>query len=121
MAHVLITHPTDVHIYTPIANIKKYSEPDFEGKLWRYAKSIFKHYNVFKFKFPLSCDKIPGKPYEPDLLLVSKTFKKWVIVEVELCKPPNQHTLDQITCFSNPKIKPQEIVDFLIRNNFIDK
>lgn len=124
MAHVLITHPSHIDIYTPIASIRKYTEPNFEDKLWHHAKSIFKNYHVFKFKYPLTCDAIPGKSFEPDLLLVSKTFKKWVIIEVELCKPPTVHTSNQITCFSNPKIngqKAQEIVDFLIRNGEVDK
>lgn len=117
MAQILITHPSTNHWYTPIASIKLYNEPDFEEKLWRYSSAIFEHYHVFKFKHGLTCDEIPGKPYEPDLLLVSKNFKKWVIVEVELCKTPSQHTLDQVTCFSNPKIKPDEIADFIVRNN----
>ncbi|SRR5579871_523363 len=120
MAQILITHSTSTQLYSPIASIKKYSEPDFENKLWRYAKSIFTNYNVFKFKHPLTCDEIPGIKYEPDLLLVSKSFKKWVIIEVELCKSPTQHTLDQITCFSNPKIKPNELVNFLISTNQIN-
>jgi hypothetical protein len=113
MAHVLITHSKRVDSYTPIASIKKYKEPDFEKKLYRYAKSIFSNYHVFSFKFGLSCSSIPGKQFEPDLLLVSKSFKKWVIVEVELCKPPTQHTLDQIECFSKPIYNPAEIVKYL--------
>lgn len=117
MAQILITHPKETHIYTPIASIKKYNEPDFEEKLWRYSKAIFEHYYVFKLKYELFCDAIPGRGFEPDLLLISKTFKKWVIIEVELCKAPTQHTLDQIACFSNPKINAKELVDFLIRNN----
>jgi hypothetical protein len=117
MAQILITHPEDIHIYTPIASIKKYNEPDFEEKLWRYAKSIFQHYYVFKFKYPLNCDDIPGKNFEPDLLLVSKTYKKWVLIEVELCKSPSTHTLDQVTCFSNPKINPKDVLNFLVVNN----
>jgi hypothetical protein len=123
MAQILITHPQETHIYTPIASIKQYNEPDFEDKLWRYGEKIFEHYFVFKFKFPLSCSAIPGTPFEPDLLLVSKTFKKWVIIEVELCKTPTAHTLNQITCFSNPKINPKEITEFLMRNNpqFVDR
>jgi hypothetical protein len=119
MAQILITHSKEVHLYHPIASIKQYNEPDFEDKLWRYASTIFENYHVFKFKFPLNCDAIPTKNFEPDLLLVSKTFKKWVLVEVELCKPPGQHTLDQITCFTNPKFRPQEIVDFLARTNVL--
>lgn len=117
MAQILITHPKEIHHYTPIASIKQYNEPDFEEKLWRYGNAIFAHYYVFKFKFDLTCDAIPGKSYQPDLLLVSKTFKKWVIIEVELCKTPTEHTLNQITCFSNPKIFPKSITEFLIRNN----
>jgi len=117
MAQILITHASRKDIYTPIASIKQYNEPDFENKLWRFGKAIFENYHVFKFKFPLTSSKIPGVYFEPDLLLVSKTFKKWVIVEVELCKNPTQHTLNQITCFSNPKFKPEEIVEFIIRNN----
>lgn len=117
MAQILITHAKESHLYTPIASIKQYNEPDFEEKLWRYGKAIFEHYHVFKFKFPLTCHQLPGENFDPDLLLVSKHFKKWVIIEVELCKPPTPHTLGQITCFSNPRIKPKEIVDFLIRHN----
>lgn len=121
MAQVLITHAKKIDQYTPIASIRKYSEPGFEQKLWRYSKSIFENYYVFKFKFDLTCSSIPGRPYEPDLLLVSKTLKKWVILEVELCKPPTQHTLDQITCFSNPIFRPQEIVDYLVKGRQIQK
>lgn len=117
MAQILITHPVETHLYSPIASIKQYNEPDFEDKLFRYAKKIFINYYVFKFKYSLSCDEIPGVNFQPDLLLVSKTFKKWVIVEVELCKPPTQHTLDQITCFSNPKFKAKPIADYLINHN----
>src|SRR5688500_7489543 len=117
MAQILITHSTTNHWYTPIASIKQYNEPDFEEKLWRYSTAIFEHYYVFKFKHGLTCDEIPGEPYKPDLLLVSKNFKKWVIVEVELCKTPTQHTLDQITCFSKPKNTADDIADFIIRNN----
>lgn len=120
MAQILITHSTARHWYTPIASIKQYNEPDFEQKLFRYAESIFENYYVFKFKYGLTCDDIPGQYFEPDLLLVSKTFKKWVIVEVELCKPPTQHTKDQITCFSKPKLFPKDIdsiVDLLIKQN----
>lgn len=116
MAQILITHPAEIHNYTPIASIRQYNEPDFEDKLWRYGKKIFQHYHVFKFKFDLTCDALPGSKFKPDLLLVSKTFKKWVIIEVELCKTPSKHTLDQITCFKNPKFSPSEITDFLIRN-----
>ena len=117
MAQILITHSKEVHLYTPIASIKQYNEPDFENKLLRYGTSIFEHYHVFKFKFELSCDSIPGKNFEPDLLLVSKTFKKWVIIEVELCKAPVQHTLDQITCFSKPKFKSDDVVKYILKNN----
>lgn len=117
MANILITHATEIHHYTPIASIKQYNEPDFEDKLWRYGKTIFEHYHVFKFKYPLNCSAIPATNFEPDLLLVSKTFKKWVIIEVELCKSPTQHTLNQITCFSNPKIDPKAITEYLIKNN----
>lgn len=117
MAQIIITHSTTSHIYSPIANIKKYSEPDFEDKLFRYSSAIFEHYYVFKFKYGLTCDEIPGKNYEPDLLLVSKNFKKWVIIEVELCKTPNQHTLDQVTCFSNPKFNSDDLASFIVRNN----
>lgn len=120
MAQIIITHSNSTQLYSPIANIKKYSEPDFEDKLFRYSSSIFEHYHVFKFKFGLTCDEIPGKNYEPDLLLVSKNFKKWVLIEVELCKTPSIHTLSQVTCFSNPKIGPSkatEIAEFLVRNN----
>lgn len=117
MAQILITHAQENHLYTPIASIKKYNEPDFEDKLWRYGKVIFEHYHVFKFKYDLKCDALPGETYQPDLLLVSKTFKKWVIIEVELCKTPTKHTLNQITCFSNPKYKPKLITDFLMKQN----
>jgi len=117
MAQILITHSSTKDLYSPIASIKQYNEPDFEDKLFRYASAIFENYYVFKFKFELNCDSIPGRKFEPDLLLVSKTFKKWVILEVELCKSPTQHTLDQITCFSNPKFKPTDIVDYIIRKN----
>ncbi len=117
MAQILITHSSSIHHYTPIASIKKYKEPDFEEKLWRYGNKIFENYYVFKFKYPLSCEAIPGSNFEPDLLLVSKTFKKWVIIEVELCKTPTAHTLNQITCFSDPKFKAEKVADFIIRNN----
>ena len=115
MAQILITHAKSKHWYTPLASIRKYTEPKFEDKLWRYAKEIFEHYYVFKFKHSLFCNAIPGKPYKPDLLLVSKNFNKWVIIEVELCKTPSLHTLSQITCFSNPKVRPDKIAKFLIR------
>ncbi len=117
MAHILITHANSKEWYTPIASIKLYNEPDFEAKLWRYSNEIFLNYHVFKFKFGLSCKEIPGKNFEPDLLLVSKDFKKWVIIEVELCKAPTQHTLDQITCFSNPKFIASNIAEYIIKNN----
>jgi len=117
MAQIIITHASSKDLYTPIASIKKYNEPDFEEKLFRYAKELFQYYYVFKFKHGLTCDEIPSPPFEPDLLLVSKSFKKWVIVEVELCKTPTQHTLDQITCFSNPKNSAQDIASFVLRHN----
>lgn len=117
MAQILITHASTKDLYSPIASIKQYNEPDFENKLFRYGNSIFEHYYVFKFKYPLTCTAIPGKKFEPDLILISKTLKKWLILEVELCKPPTQHTLDQITCFSNPKFKPKDIVEYLIKQN----
>ncbi|QEC67928.1 hypothetical protein FRZ67_11680 [Panacibacter ginsenosidivorans] len=117
MAQLLITHASTKHHYLQIASIKQYNEPDFEKKLKRHATKIFENYYVFNFKFELSCDAIPGKKFEPDLILVSKNFTKWVIVEVELCKPPTEHTRNQITCFSNPKFKPDDLVEYILKED----
>ncbi len=113
MAQVLVTHPTEKHWYSPIANVKKYSEPEFEQRLYRYGSDIFENYHVLKFKFDLRCDELIGKKFKPDMLLISKSLKKWIIIEVELCKPPVQHTKDQIKCFSNPKFDIGELVSYV--------
>jgi hypothetical protein len=113
MAQLLVTHPTEKHWYKPIANIKKYSEPDFEQRLYRYGKDIFSNYHVLKFKFDLTCDEIAGEKFKPDMLLVSKSLKKWIIIEVELCKTPTVHTKKQIICFSRPKFKVSELVKYV--------
>jgi hypothetical protein len=117
MAQLLVTTDTDRWWYEPIASIRDYSEPDFEEKFHKYANELFSNFYTIKFKYDLTTKAGSGRNYKPDQLLISKNFKKWIIVEVELCKDDLQHTIDQIICFSDPKYVPKDVINYIITNN----
>lgn len=111
MAQIITTNSNKV-IYTPIASIKQYNEPDFEKKLLRYSGEIFSDFYILKGKFEMTSDLVSNR-FEPDLILISKSFKKWVIIEVELCQSPKKHTIDQVKCFANPKFDSRKLYKYL--------
>lgn len=121
MAQLLVIESNNRRFYQPIASIRDYNEPDFEEKLYKYSKELFSNYNSFKFKYTISKKSNISEKYQPDLLLISKNFKKWIFVEVELCKPDLTHTFKQIDTFLDPFFDPDELIKFLIKHNPILK
>ncbi|GEM_PF-3201145 len=117
MAQLLIIEKNQRRIFQPVASIRDYSEPDFEDKLLKYSKELFSNYYAIKFKFPIRKKSDIKISYVPDLLLISKSFKKWIIVEVELCKPDLSHTFKQIDCFLEPYFDADDVLSFLFKHN----
>src|SRR5258706_12264712 len=112
MSQLLIT--IEPAWYQSIANIRNYSEPDYEDKILKYGSEIFSNYYVLKCKFPFIYKKDRSQKYEPDFLLVSKNFKNWIIVEIELCRKPLFHTKKQVQCFSSPEFDAVELTNYLV-------
>ena len=103
--------------YQAIASIRNYSEGDFEAKIYKYSKGIFKNYIVCKFKYDIIYEKDRSIVRKPDLVLISKDFKRWLFIEVELSNKPLGHTKTQIRCFLYPEFDPALVADFLYRQN----
>lgn len=115
MAELIVTGATDKILYSQVASVKRYSEPHFEKMLVRYGEDIFSDYHVLPCKKQISS---PGcDPSEPDLILIEKNFKKWVIVEIELCHNPKAHTINQIRCFSHPEFDSKKMAKYLVENS----
>ncbi|MBI3234312.1 MAG: hypothetical protein HYZ42_09770 [Bacteroidetes bacterium] len=103
--------------YQAIASIRNYSEPDFEEKIFKYSSDIFKNFYTVKFKYDIVNKTSRSEKCQPDLLIISKDFKRWIFIEVELCNKPLTHTKKQIRCFLNPEFDSTLAVDFLVRQN----
>lgn len=115
MAQVLVT--IENSWYQNIGSIRNYSEGDFEKKILKYATSIFTSYFVLKCKYTIQKKGNRNERYKPDFILVSKDFKSWIIVEVELCGKPLAHTIRQIECFSSPEYIAEELAEYLVNHN----
>ncbi|MEO3405457.1 hypothetical protein AAFN85_16220 [Mucilaginibacter sp. CAU 1740] len=117
MAQLLVIEDKKRRLYQPIASIRDYSEPDFEAKLFKYSKELFSNYYAVKFKYTIKKKSDISESYEPDLLLISKKFNRWILVEVELCKPDLGHTFRQIDTFLDPYFDPDDVIKFLLKHN----
>jgi len=115
MAQLLITR--EPAWYQNIASVKNYYEKQFEDKVLKYATDIFNPYYVFKCKYTFTYKLDRSEKYQPDILLVSKTLKRWFIVELETCGKSLSHTKKQLRCFYEPEFKKESLVDYLIDQN----
>jgi len=116
MGQLLITRP-EKEWYQSIVSIRNYSETDFEAKFFRYATEIFSSFYVVKFKYTIVNGNKPSERYQPDLLIISKNFKKWMFIEVELVKADIAHSFRQIECFKNPIFDENLVLKYIIDNN----
>jgi len=78
MAQLLVTIE-DVW-YQAIASIRNYSEPDFEGKIFKYSSEIFKEFFTVPLKYDITNKLDRTEKCKPDLLLISKDFKRWIFI-----------------------------------------
>ncbi|WP_179412869.1 hypothetical protein HDF19_11930 [Mucilaginibacter sp. E4BP6] len=117
MAQLLVINAKERHFYQPIASIRDYKESDLEAKLHKFSNELFSNYYVFTFKYSIKKKSDITESYEPDLILISKNFNRWIFVEVELCKPDLGHTFRQIDCFLDPYFNPDDVLRFLFKHN----
>ena len=63
---------------------KRYEDLDFRPIVIKTLQSLFKEYDVVEFSSKISWNIQPNIRHCPDLALISKNRRKWIIVEVEL-------------------------------------
>lgn len=100
--------------YESILTLKNYNEKSIESRLLKFGNTFFPDYYYCHCNADF-VSKVTGNKAQPDILLVSKDFKKWYIVEVETLKKNHTHTLQQIEVFSNPKVDSSYLANYVCR------
>lgn len=98
MAQVLVTR--EDAWYQGIASLKNIREKELELSILKYASAVFNNYYCFQSAFVFK--NAAGETSGPDILLISRNFKQWLIVEVELAGKDLGHTRKQLRVFTNP-------------------
>ena len=102
--------------YQGIVNMRNYYESYVEQQALKLATSLFPDFYCIPCKF--SFGHATAKNREADIILVSKKFNKWVIIEVELStKKSLKHTFDQLEVFTSPIFTSGALANDLIRKN----
>lgn len=112
MAQVLVTESNKW--YQGIASLKNYYEADLEDRILKHKNEVFKDYYSFKCKFTF--ENSVGETSDPDMLLISKNFDSWIIVELELGDKTLKHTKKQLRVFTKPKFNVNKLIDYCKRN-----
>ncbi len=106
MAQVLVTRENAW--YQGIASLKNIREKELEESILRYATAVFSNYVCFQSSFTFS--NTTGETSDPDILLISKNFKSWLIVEVELGGKDLKHTRKQLRVFTDPIFDVEKLI-----------
>jgi len=111
MAKILVT--MEGIWYDEVRNLKNYNEKSIESRLLKNGNTIFQdfHYCLCNYTF----NNPAGEKAKPDIILISKDFKRWVIVEVELIEKGLSHTLTQLSVFSDCTFEPTTLLNHLKR------
>nr|WP_295869390.1 hypothetical protein [uncultured Chitinophaga sp.] len=98
MAQILVVN--ELSWYQAIAALDNYYEIDVENRILKHADEVFDGYYSLKGKYTFN--NSAGETSDGDILLISKDFSKWVIVEVELAsKASLGHTRKQLRVFTS--------------------
>jgi hypothetical protein len=79
--------------YDALAETALY-ESDFERLVQTHAQRVFPAFCVAPFKCLVETED--GETAKADLALVSRDYRDWWIVEVELAHHPDSHVLEQV-------------------------
>lgn len=103
MAQVFVTKHTEW--YQAIAGLNSYNEKELEGRFLKYAIEVFQDYFMFQSAYTFINKLDESETSAPDIVLISKDFQEWRIVELELVGKGLKHTRKQLRVFTNPKFE----------------
>jgi|GEM_PF-3447628 len=84
--------------YDSLHSVASYSELEVEIVLQQYSAEIFTDYHTLLFK-PKDAVEYNGSKKIPDLVLIKKDYKAWIILEVELSHHTVRDVVDQVETF----------------------
>lgn len=87
-------------------------EGDFESRVIAHAPDIYPDYFVFPFKKPVES---AFATKTPDLIFISRDYKEWRLVEIEMSYHSLGHIESQIQAFSDA-VLGSEHIDYICRN-----
>lgn len=98
MARLLFPHANEC--FSELRAVSYYSETDLEDNIRNHVQELFPDFHTIRFKQSVKAKSSPlAKARKPDLALIRRDFKEWMIVEVELEKHSINHILEQIRVF----------------------
>ena len=97
MARILLT--IENNWYNEIRSLKNYDEKSIETRILKYRKEIFSDFYCIQSSHTFENTK--SKTSRPDIILVAKDFKRWIIVEIETIGKGLSHTKSQLEVFVN--------------------
>jgi hypothetical protein len=112
MAQILVVNENNCW-YQGIAALENFYEIELEQKIQKHADDAFNGYYTIKGKYTFS--NRAKETSDGDLLLISKDFTKWFILEVELIAKSLSHTKKQLRVFSAPIFDIDDLVEYCVR------
>jgi len=109
MARILVT--SDQSWYDELAVITSYYESEFERKIRQHIAYVFPDYHTISFKLKVEAEM--REPKIPDLVMISKEYKDWWIVEVELSGHSLDHVKDQVIVFSEGTYNRFRVAEYI--------
>lgn len=111
MAQILVINE-DQRWYQGIASLDNYYEIEIEQKIYKHASDAFNGYFTIKGKFTFS--NKARETSDGDLILISKDFSKWYILEVELVEKSMTHTKKQLRVFTSAIYDIDKLVSYCV-------
>jgi hypothetical protein len=113
MAQILVVQESAW--YQGIAALKNYYESELEIRIHKHAVDAFSGYYTIKGKFTFN--NAAGETSDGDLLLISRDFSKWLIVEVELIGKSLTHTKKQLRVFTGAKYDIGMLIEYCVKQD----
>lgn len=114
MAQILVVNEDNCW-YQGVAALENFYEIELEQKIHKHASDAFNGYFTIKGKFTFS--NPARETSDGDLILISKDFSRWLIVEVELVGKSLTHTRKQLRVFTKAKYDIDDLINYCVNQD----